>query len=511
MAANAHTDYALRKTGKQPITPIHPEFAGVLDDILAPTYGLIVYQEQVQQIARRVASYSLGAADLLRKAMGKKKPEVLAKEYEPFSSAMRTNGYSDGAIKALWDILVPFSGYAFNKSHTVAYGMIAYWTAYMKANHPVEYMAALLESVKTDRDKLAQYLGECRRMGIDVLPPDINASAATFTAVGDDIRFGLAAVRNVGDNVVAGIVAAREEHGPATSFYGFLDTAPVVVCNKRVVESLIKAGAFDSLGCSRRALMEIYEPAIDAVVPLKRNAERGQDDLFGVPGAGGPVARPVAVPDIPEWEKATKLAFEREMLGLYVSDHPLRGLEGMLASQRSVRIDQLQGCVDGEQASVTICGMVTQVQRKQTKAGAVWAVIQVEDLDAAVTVMVYPKVYEQCATQLAPDAVVRIKGRLTPKDDGLELAASDVGFPEVVADERDGPVVIQLPTARCTPPVVDGLKAVLAAHPGVSEVQLRLVSPGRATVFRLDEGLRVTASGPLMADLKALLGPSCIR
>jgi len=511
MAANAHTDYALRKNGKQPITPIHPEFAGVLDDILAPTYGLIVYQEQVQQIARRVASYSLGAADLLRKAMGKKKPEVLAREYEPFSSAMRTNGYSDGAIKALWDILVPFSGYAFNKSHTVAYGMVSYWTAYMKANHPVEYMAALLESVKTDRDKLALYLGECRRMGIDVLPPDINASAATFTAVGNDIRFGLAAVRNVGDNVVAGIVGAREEHGPVSSFYEFLDAAPAVVCNKRVVESLIKAGAFDSLGHARRALMEVFEQAVDLVVPMKRNAERGQDDLFAAPGgaSSSPVFHGPPVPDVPEWEKMTKLAFEREMLGLYVSDHPLRGLERMLAAQRSVRIDQLPAVADAGEGSVTICGMVTQVQRKQTKAGSVWAIIQVEDLDAAVPVMVYPKVYDQCAVQLAPDAVVRIKGRLNVRDEGVELAASEVSFPEVTAD-RSGPVVISLPTTRCTPPVVDSLKAVLGAHPGVTEVQLRLTSPGRSVMFRLEDALRVTASQPLMADLKALLGPSCL-
>ena len=510
MAANAHTDYALRKNGKQPITPIHPEFAGVLDDILAPTYGLIVYQEQVQQIARRVANYSLGAADLLRKAMGKKKPEVLAKEYEPFSRAMRQNGYSEGAIKALWDILVPFSGYAFNKSHTVAYGMVSYWTAYMKANYPVEYMAALLESVKTDRDKLALYLGECRRMGIEVTPPDINESAATFTAVGRAIRFGLAAVRNVGDNIVAGILSARAEHGAVGSFTEFLDHVGAAVCNKRVVESLIKAGAFDSLGHTRRALMEMYEGAIDLVLPLKRNAEHGQDDLFALPGHGpaGTYHGP-PVPDMPEWEKATKLAFEREMLGLYVSDHPLRGLEHLLGAQRTARIDQLASLVDAGEASATICGMVTQVQRKQTKQGSVWAIVQVEDLDASVNVMVYPKVYEQCGGSLAPDAVVRVKGRLASKDDGIELSASEVSFPEVHAAAA-GPVVIQVPATRCTPPVVESLRGVLSAHPGLTEVQLRLVSPGRATVFRLEDGLRVTASPPLMADLKALLGPSCL-
>ncbi len=213
MGANAHNDYADRKTGRKPVVPIHPELAEPLADILDDTYGLIVYQEQVLLIAQKLAGYSVGKADLLRKAMGKKKKEILDKEFEPFASGMRANGYSDGAIKAIWDILVPFSDYAFNKAHTASYGLVAYWTAYLKANFPAEYMAALLTSVAGDKDKSALYLSECRRMGIKVLPPDVNSSTALFTPVGTDIRFGMAAVRNVGAAVVESIVEARLSKG----------------------------------------------------------------------------------------------------------------------------------------------------------------------------------------------------------------------------------------------------------------------------------------------------------
>lgn len=253
MGMNSHTNYALRKNGLQPITPIHPELEEPLAEVLDGTYGLIVYQEQVQKAAQVLAGYSLGQADLLRRAMGKKKKEILDKEFVPFEAGMKERGYSKPAIQAVWDTLVPFAGYAFNKAHSAGYGVVSYWTAFLKANYPTEYMAGLLTSVGDDKDKSALYLNECRRMGITVLPPDVNSSSALFTAVGSDIRFGLTAVRNVGANVVEAIVRTREEKGDFTSFTDFLDKVPAVVCNKRTIESLIKAGAFDSLGHARRA------------------------------------------------------------------------------------------------------------------------------------------------------------------------------------------------------------------------------------------------------------------
>src|SRR5690606_26252152 len=361
---NSHTNYALRKNGLQPITPLHPALQGPLDEILSTTYGLIVYQEQVMEIARRLAGYTLGQADLLRRAMGKKKKEVLDAEYVPFSNGMRANGYPEEAIKALWDVLVPFSDYAFNKAHSAAYGLVSYWTAYLKANYPTEYMAALLTSTRDDKDKSALYLNECRRMGITVLPPDVNASAGTFTPVGDDIRFGLTAVRNVGANVVSAILAAREEHGDFTSFTDFLDKVPAVVCNKRTIESLIKAGAFDSLGHPRRALLVVHEQAVDSVISVKREEAKGQCGRFADLGAGDEkMGFSVDVPDLPDWVKKQLLAFVREMLGLYVSDHPLSGMEHVLARAADTSIASLmadEGRPDG--SSVTVAGLLTSVQ-----------------------------------------------------------------------------------------------------------------------------------------------------
>ena len=513
MGADSHNKYARRKTGREEITPIHPELEEPLADVLGETYGLIVYQEQVMAIAQKLAGYTLGGADMLRRAMGKKKKKELDAQYEVFSSGMAERGYSKQAMQTVWDILLPFSDYAFNKSHSAAYGLVSYWTAYLKANYPCEYMAALLQSVKDDKDKLAIYLAECRHMGIQVLPPCVNQSAEMFTAVGDDVRFGLGGVRNVGVHVVEGILKAREEHGPAKDFGEFLDHVPLSVCNKRMVESLIKAGAFDSMGHHRRALLEVFEPAIDEVLSVKRNQENGQDDLFADAFFAGekPTNHNAVVPDTPEFDKRTKLGFEREMLGLYVSDHPLHGLEHVLATHR----DHSLGAVaspDGppEETIVTVCGMVTQLTRKQTKTGQIWAILSVEDLEGSVEVMVYSRTYEQVATLLATDTVVKVRGRLRRGDDSVSIQCSELSVPEISEDGTAGPVVIALPATRCTPPVVEQLRGVLEHHPGVAEVRVKVSATSGTTTIRLPEGLRVAPSQPLMADLKALLGPSCL-
>ena len=256
MGADSHNKYARRKNGREAIEPIHPALAEALEPVLGETYGLIVYQEQVMAIAQVLAGFTLGAADNLRRAMGKKKKEELDKQYAGFQAGMLERSFPQVAIDKLWEILLPFSDYAFNKSHSAAYGVITYWTAYLKANYPAEYMAALLTSVKDDKDKMAIYLNECRRMKIQVLPPDVNESHANFTPVGNDIRFGLTAVRNVGSNVVDRIVSAREEKGRYTDFNDFMDKVPALVCNKRVVDSLIKAGAYDDMKHRRRALVD---------------------------------------------------------------------------------------------------------------------------------------------------------------------------------------------------------------------------------------------------------------
>jgi DNA polymerase-3 subunit alpha len=513
MGANAHTEYADRKTGRKPAVPIHPELAEPLRDILDETYGLLVYQEQVLAIAQKVAGYSLGRADLLRKAMGKKKKEILDKEYDGFSTGMRERGYSPGAIKALWDTLVPFSDYGFNKAHSAGYGVVSYWTAYLKANYPAEYMAALLTSVKDDKDKSALYLHECRRMGIKVLPPDVNESDSNFTPRGTDIRFGLSAIRNVGENVVASIIETRRAKGRFRDFGDFLAKVEPVVCNKKVVESLIKAGSFDSLGHTRRGLAAVHAEIIDAAMGTKRAEAIGQFDLFGsvddVDGAPAGIGFDVVIPST-EWDKTALLAAERDMLGLYVSDHPLFGVEHVLARLTDCSISSLTTDERAEGGIITIGGIVSGLQRKMTRQGSPWAIATVEDLEGAIEVLFFPQTYQQYAMSLAEDAVICVKGRLSRRDDIPSLHAIELFLPDIGENAQRGPVVLQMPAARCTPPVVERLREVLATHPGVTEVQLQLRNGARTTVLRLDETLRVDATPALMGDLKALLGPSCL-
>jgi DNA polymerase-3 subunit alpha len=511
MGANAHNDYADRKNGRQPVVPLHPELEQPLAEILGDTHGLIVYQEQVMAIAQQLAGYTLGQADLLRRAMGKKKKEILDKEYVPFSEGMRSRGYSEGAIKKLWDVLVPFSDYAFNKAHTAGYGLVSYWTAFLKANYPAEYMAALLTSIRDDKDKSALYLNECRRMGIKVLPPDVNESDSNYTPRGTDIRFGLSAIRNVGENVVRSIDATRSAKGRFADFTDFLIKVDAVACNKKTIESLIKAGAFDSLGHTRRGLLTIHAEAIDAVMDTKRAQAVGQYDLFGGgdDDGGTPFGLDVAIP-LGEWDKTALLAYEREMLGLYVSDHPLFGVEHVLAAAADCSIAVLTGSEDRPDGSmVTIGGLVSGLQRKVTRKGDVWAIATVEDLEGAIEVMFFPQTYQQFSTTLAEDLVVIVRGRLDRRDDVPKLVAMEMTQPDLSEGPR-GPVVISLPVARCTPPVVDRLKEVLATHPGATEVHLRLQAAARTTVLRIDDGLRVNPSPALMGDLKALLGPACL-
>jgi DNA polymerase-3 subunit alpha len=514
MGANSHINYALRKNGLQPITPIHPELAEPLADILDTTYGLIIYQEQVMAIAQKVAGFSLGQADILRRAMGKKKKSELDKQQEGFFNGMRERGYSQEAIDTLWAILLPFSDYAFNKAHSAAYGVVSYWTAYLKEHYPAEYMAALLTSVGDSKDKMAVYLNECRRMGIKVLPPDVNESIGFFAAVGDDVRFGLGAVRNVGANVVDGIRQAREQKGRFESFHDFLKKVPLHVANKRTIESLIKAGAFDSFGNARRALLEVHEAAVESVVNDKRVEATGQAGFdFDMLLADAPDTAPISlVPDKPEWDKRQKLAFEREMLGLYVSDHPLAGLELELAKQASTSIADLtasESTQDGD--TVTIAGLVTGVQHRVAKAsGNQYGMITVEDFGGEITVMFMGKAYQEFGPALTPDSIVVVRGRVSMRDDGMNLHAYNLYAPDLGAAAAGpaGPLVITMPDHRATTDVVQSLGDMLIRHAGDGEVRLRLVKGSTARVFELP--YRVSVSADLYGELKGLLGPACL-
>jgi len=510
MGVNAHNDYADRKNGRQAIKPIHPELAEPLADILSETYGLIVYQEQIMRIAQRVAGYSLARADILRKAMGKKKRDVLDKEYEGFAEGMKANGFSAGAIKVLWDTILPFADYAFNKSHAAGYGLVSYWTAYLKANYPGEYMAGLLTSVGDDKDKAAVYLADCRKLGITVLPPDVNESEVNFASVGTDIRFGLGAVRNVGANVVSSLIATRTAKGKFTDFSDYLNKIDVAACNKKVTESLIKAGAFDSLSHPRKGLFLVHTDAVDSVLGTKKAQAMGQFDLFGdgSDDSAGSVFT-IKVPD-EEWDDKHRLALEREMLGLYVSGHPLNGVAHLLAAQVDHAIPSILGGDVANDVQVRVGGILASVNRRVNKSGVLWASAQLEDLTGGIEVMFFPQTYSLVGAEIADDAVVLVGGRVRIQDDRISLIANDLVVPDFSNVQPDRPLAVSLPTRQCTLDKVNALKQVLARHPGVSQVHLRLISGDRITTLELDQSLRVTPSPALMGDLKALLGPGCL-
>ncbi|CAM3127352.1 DNA polymerase III subunit alpha [Stackebrandtia soli] len=515
MAVNAHLNYADRKNGRQDIVPIHPDLEEPLKDILAETYGLIVYQEQIMLIAQRVAGFTMGQADILRKAMGKKKKEVLEEQFAAFQGGMRDQGFKDDAIQTLWDTVLPFAGYAFNKSHAAGYALVSYWTAYLKANFPAEYMAALLTSVGDNKDKSAIYLAECRKMGIKVLPPDVNSSLRNFTAVGTDVRFGLGAIRNVGAAVVDSIVASREEKNDYASFSEFLEKSKLPVCNKRVIESLIKAGAFDSLGHSRKALFDQHEQLVEAMVGVKRKEAEGQFDLFGglltpeqPAGSGGPELSFSGE----EWPQKTRLDFEREMLGLYVSGHPLEGAEQVLRKNSEHRIANLINEDAGDGAAVTIAGIMSSLERRVTKQGKAWAKGTVEDLDASIEVLFFPKTYELVGPHLAQDQILAVRGKVNRRDSEISIVAMDVQPLEISeADLVNEPTLtLSMQLAKVNDRLVSELRAILQGNKGDTAVRIRLRCGNHDTLLAVDDGYKVTTGPGLSSELKSLLGSECL-
>ena len=526
MGVNSHINYALRKTKQQAIVPIHPELAEPLAEILDSTYGLIVYQEQVMAVAQKVAGYTLGGADILRRVMGKKKRAELDKQQAIFFAGMAERGYSQAAQKALWNVLESFADYAFNKAHTAAYGLVSYWTGYLKANYKAEYMAALLQSSKDDKTKMALYLSECRRMGITVLPPDVNESAAKFTAVGADIRFGLTGVRNVGENVVAAITQTRNEKGRYQSFQDFLQKVPKDVCNKRTIESLIKAGAFDSLHTSRNALQLIHDQAIDSVIAQKKQEAEGLFDLFAADpfsadlSGDSPSSTPTGdgfgaleIPDIPDWDKKTKLNFEREMLGLYVSDHPLAGLEHAIQAAANFQIAQLLDNTDSDappdNATVVLAGLITSVQRRTAKSGNTYAIVELEDLTGSIEVSYFGESYKKFESQLLPDSVVAITGKIQRRDETLTIRGTDVA-PVNTNVVPDTPLLLALNSERCTEPLLVQLRDLFTQHQGPAPVRLQITDQQKRTIVQAGSGLGVVKSSALLSDVKSLLGKQCL-
>ena len=511
MAANMHYDYADRKNGRKPVEYLHPDAQEVLGD----TYALMVYQESMMRIAQKFAGYSLAEADNLRKACGKKDKELIARERIKFTEGCVATGYGQELGTAWFDIIEPFADYAFNKSHAYGYGYIAYQTAYLKANYPAEYLAALLTSVRTSLDKAAIFLAECRAMGIEVVVPDVNGSTTDFTPVigaAEDgteelrILFGLSAVRNVGAGLVAHIVTEREDQGAFTDFYDFSQRVNTQVLNKKTIEALIKAGSFDSMGHSRQGLLMVYEQIIDQTVARRKEHEMGVMSLFGEPETASPAFDERVVIPTSDFDKKQRLVFEKEMLGMYVSDHPLLGAETALRKKTDCTLPELIEADVEDGARRTVGGVISGLQRKWTKKGDLMAVFTLEDLQGVVEVMVFPRTMTEIGHLLAEDAVVLIGGRVDKRDDTPKLIATDIEIFDAMP-ETDPPLRLHLSPTRLNDTTVKRLKELFLDFPGTSQVLLLLDD---THVLQLPEQYMVSTQSGLVGELRALLGHEAV-
>jgi len=505
MAQNWHYEYADRKNGRKPVAYDHPD----LEEILAETYGLMVYQEQLMRVSQKLAGYTLEEADNLRKATGKKDRDLIAAERAKFVEGCVRRGHDREFAERYFDTIEPFADYSFNKSHTVGYGLVAYQTAWLKANHPREYLAALLTSVKANKDQTAVFLNECRQRDIPVLVPDVNSSEMDFIVVDGAIRFGLSAVRNVGEGVVRCILEERAARGPFRDFHDFCDRVEVSVLNRRTVESLIKAGAFDSLGHPRKGLLAVFEDIIERAVAARRKRQEGALSFFDLDGGdGAPVTFDDRIP-IPddEYPKTERLAHEKEMLGLYVSDHPLIGAEHALRRHTDATVGEIRELRDGEVR--TVGGVITGLVRRYTKRGDAMATFVLEDLEAAVEVMVFPKTMAQVGDVLDEDAVVVVKGRVDARDDERKLIALEVQRPALPLDGAP-PLGVRVRSGSLTPERLQRLREILAEHPGDTPVHVHVEERDHVVVLRLGDAYRVDDRNGLYAELRVLLGPDCI-
>ncbi len=500
MSVNMHYDYADRKNNRKPVEYFHPDAEEVLKD----TFGLMIYQESVMRVAQKFAGYSLAEADNLRKACGKKIRELMAKERDAFEAGCERVGYGRALGVQLFDVIEKFADYAFNKSHTFGYGLITYQTAYLKTHYPVEYMACLLSSVKSNLDKAAVYLSDARSMGIKVLTPDINRSVNDFAALKPEqlppgvtlalnspgaITFGLSAVRNVGEGLVSLMVEDRTANGTYNSFFDFVERVPEPVLNKRTIESLIKAGAFDSLGHPRQGLLGCFEHIIDSTLVRRRERDQGVMSLFGDWAEDSAVAtfdERIEIPDI-EFEKSDRLRHEKEMLGLYVSDHPLFGVEAALRRRVEHPLADLESMEDG--ARVVVGGVITNLARKYTRKGDQMAVFVLEDLAASIEVTLFPRTLAEQGHKLQEDLIVAINARLDRRDESrFGLIAHEITVLNDLSDGSAPSLRLRLPSTSLDEDRIDRLKRILREHPGESQVQIDI---GQGKVLRLSDEFRV--------------------
>ncbi len=513
MAANMHNDYADRKNGRRPVRYIHPDAT----EILADTYGLMIYQESVMRMAQRFAGYSLAEADSLRKAMGKKIREAMEKEREKFVTGVEANGYGPELGPELFGIIAEFADYAFNKSHSYGYGYIAYQIAYLKANYPVEYLAALLTSVKGKLENAAVYLNECRLQGIEVVVPDVNRSGSDFTPLPDldgeggdgagagQIVFGLSAIRNVGVGFVDRVIVEREANGHFRSFTDFIERIDLEILNKRTIESLINAGAFDSLGHTRKGLLLAYDQVMDLTIRRRREHAMGVMSLFGETDGEVTFEERPEITDV-EFDQMTRLAAEKEMLGLYISDHPLLGVADVISRKVDRSLAELADLKDG--TGCVVGGVVTGLQRKRTRKGDLMATFELEDLDGSIEAMVFPRTMQEHGDELVDDAMVVIQGRVEKRDETAKLFVSGIEIIKPRSYHEGAPLKVRLHPQCLQNGGISELKNILEAHPGSSPVEIHFDDrqvvrlPARYAVDRTTNGL--------LGELRVLLGSEAI-
>jgi DNA polymerase III subunit alpha len=504
-------DFVARKHGRTKVTYYDDRLRPILEE----TYGAIVYQEQVMRISMEMSGFPAGKAEKLRKAMGKKKPEVMAPLQKEFIDGAVANGYEKRMVEGLWDDIERFAQYAFNKSHAACYALISYQTAYLKAHYPREFMAALLSSFSGKTENVIKYVAAAKRGGIPVLPPDVNSSGSDFTAVDEGIRFGLAGVRNVGEGVVSAIVDGRTEGGPFTSLQDFCVRVDPRALNKRTIEALIKAGAFDSTGYTRKHLMGMMDGAVDMAAKRAKDRDRGQVSLFDLDGAADHgFEHAVPEPDGDEWDKAMKLAFEKEMLGIFVSDHPLREMSNVIEGARTLSLGDADSFSDGQTG--WFAGILTSCARVLTKKGKVMIDFTLEDLDGFMEGRLFGNVYQRFESLFREDAVLRVRAKVEVSDRGRKLQVIDV-MPlsdDGTFDRAPGVLVISDAASRFNEPaVLQWFKDLVPRFPGPDSVRVEVSNgAGEKRVYKLPPDVyRVDkTSHPLHAQLREVFGADAV-
>ena len=499
-------DFIDRKHGRKKVTYDFPE----LKDILEETYGVIVYQEQVMQISNRLAGYSLGDADILRRAMGKKKAEEMAAQRERFLKGALAQGHAQKKVEKIFDLMEQFAGYGFNKSHSAAYAYLAYVTAYLKAHYPLEFLSALLTSETGNTAKIVKYINECREMGIKVLPPDVNSSDQDFTPAGDNgIRFGLCAIRNLGGGAAESIMAARNTEGPFKSLFDFCERVDLGSVNRRIIESLVKAGALDSLPGNRAQLFAMIESAMESGQRMWKDRQSGQTGLFGMV-EDEPAHTEQPFPHLPDWTPQQKLAGEKEMLGIYVTGHPLDEYPDKISELASHDTENLEGLEKG--VEVALCGILTGIQRRRNREGKLWAAMQIEDRAGTVEAMAFTTQYDRLLPSLIEDKAVLVRGLVLPE----ENAPPKISVQDIIPLESarvDLPTLISIRVGVGSNGSFDkaeALNQLFTRKQGATEVRLRLEKPRDFSVI-LDVASKVRPDKEFRAEVERICGPEAVE